>query len=365
MVLILIEIAILVEAILGLVLPAMARAITEPIVYFVKGVLGGVGVVIHGLEWLTGKRLQLEDWFARSVATLFVENWRPLRNFFAGHGEVAHWNAHAIARNAVTLGRYAQWNTTVAVPRAIRDTTGPIGKRVTAIERQRAKAVPPGVTGPVAKTIATKAAITTIPKVIQNDIAAIEWLKGHQKLIDDITRITPILTNPHPIPVAHGGTGVPVGVGRYPIPGTLGGAVGAGVGITGSEARTNARLRRLEKLLGVSGMTAAMALVLGLPLGRMLKCNHFKALKRLPACGPGSLLAGLAGLFADILAFSAICQLLPVMEKGLELVEPAIVSFTSGAAAKLCSGNYKKPAAVAVPALRLQAFTAAPTLHLP
>lgn len=331
----------LVVVVFALSAPQMSHAMMAPIVAFFKQLFSPIPLM-HLVEWLTDKTVALADLFARSMGQQFETGWRPLRDYFAHHGEIAKYNQNSQERTKALLWGYANWNTNVDLPRAIRDTTGPLGARVVALEHAKGKTRPVGVTGQQVAVIARKSATVTIPAKIQHDIAEIEWLRAQHKLIFDITRLH------HPVAVGP------------PVEATQTGTQA----IARSKAQADARFRRLEKLLGASGLVGAMSLALGLPLAKMLKCNHFKALKRLPACGPGSVLAGLAGLFADILAFSAICELLPVMEKGLELVEPALVSFTSGAAAKLCSGNYTKPAALVVPALKLKAFTVAPTLHL-
>lgn len=322
--------------------PQMSQAMMAPIVAFFKQLFSPLPLE-RLVSWLAGKTTALADLFARSMGNAFESNWRSLRDYFAHHGEIAKYDQNAIERTKALLSRYAHWNTTIDLPRAIKDTTGPIGTRVGALEKSKGKTRPVGVTGPQAAAIAHKSATVTIPAKIQHDISEIEWLRSQHKLIFDITHL-------HRAPPA-----------RIPVEATQTGAQA----IARERTRVNARFKRLEHLLGAAGLVGAMGLAMGLPLAKMLKCNHFKALKRLPACGPGSLLAGLAGLFADIIAFSAICQLLPVMEKGLELVEPGIVEFTSGTAAQICRGNYTAPPALSIPALRLPAFAGVPTIHLP
>lgn len=337
-----IPLIILIYALFSLAAPQMSHAMMAPIVAFFKQLFSPLPIE-RLVGWLADKTVALADLFARSMGNAFDGQSPQVRDYLAHHGEIAKYNQNSLERTKALLWGYSNWNTNVDLPRAIKDSTGPLGVRVKALEHAKGKTRPAGLTGPQVGVVAHKAATVTIPAKIQKDIAEIEWLRSQHKLIYDITHL-------HKVPAR----GVPVEA-------TQTGAQA----LARAKAQANARFKRLEKLLGATGLVAAMSVALGLPLAKMLKCNHFKALKRLPACGPGSVLAGLAGLFADILAFSAICELLPVMEKGLELVEPAIVSFTSGAAAKLCSGNYKQPAALTVPALRLPAFAGTPTIHLP
>lgn len=335
-------IILLVVLVFSLSAPQMSHAMMAPIVAFFKQLFSPVPLE-RLVAWLAGKTVALADLFARSMGQLFEGGRRDLRDYFAHHGEIAKYNQNSLERTKALLWGYSNWNTNVDLPRAIKDTTGPLGTRVVALERSRGKARPVGVTGPQAAAIAHKSATVTIPASIRHDVNEIEWLRAQHKLIFDITHL-------HRAPTP-----------RIPVEATQTGAQA----IARERARVNARFKRLEHLLGVSGLVGAMGLALGLPLAKMLKCNSFKALKRLPACGPGSVLAGLAGLFADILAFSAICELLPLMEKGLELVEPAIVDFTSGAAAVICRGSYNPSARLAVPPLSLPSFAVSPTLHLP
>lgn len=127
----------------------------------------------------------------------------------------------------------------------------------------------------------------------------------------------------------------------------------------------NSRIGELEKA-GVAVVGAATIAAVIEHEWPFWKCGNVKTVGRALCRMPIKALEGLLGLLGDAFVFSAICEVLPTLEKGLELIEPEITKFTSGAAAVLCRGRYKPAAALAVPALHLPTATATlPTLQLP
>jgi hypothetical protein len=127
----------------------------------------------------------------------------------------------------------------------------------------------------------------------------------------------------------------------------------------------NSRIGELEKAGAAVVGAGAIAAVIEKEWP-FWKCSNVKSAGKALCHMPIKALEGLLGLLGDALVFSSICSVLPTLEKGLELIEPEVVKFTSGAAAVLCRGRYKPSATLAVPTLHLPSESATlPTLHLP
>lgn len=186
--------------------------------------------------------------------------------------------------------------------------------------------------------------ITVLPKALRGDLGAIRWLHDHikaiQRLITDAGKAATAL------PVAK------VGGVLQPIEARI--------------AALTKRLSRAEKF-GIAGaLTATVAIGLQRLGLNHIRCENNKKIGR-KICGlPGHLLDDLGSLLLDVFAFSAICQLLPLLEEGFNLIEPAIAEVTSGAAAVICRGGFAPPPALAVPSLRLPSGAQVGlALHLP
>ena len=97
-----------------------------------------------------------------------------------------------------------------------------------------------------------------------------------------------------------------------------------------------------------------------------LRCSNVKKIGS-QLCGmPTGLFESLLALVTDFLVLTNICTVIPILEQGFEVVEPAIAELTSGAAALLCAGRYPGPPALGVPALKLPASPVGlPALQLP
>jgi len=228
------------------------------------------------------------------------------------------------------LQRFAQWTVTVALPDTIAAARAGLGKSVHDVTTI-VKHLPGQI-------------ITTIPKAIRNDIGAVQWLAEHLKAIERA--------------IARSGSAA-VGL-------TIGAAERLLLPIDARIAALTKKLTWAQKfgLAGAATATVALGIEkLGL---NWIKCENNRTVGK-AICGlPAKALEGLLSLLTDALALSAICQLLPLMEKGLELVEPGITEFTTGAAALLCKGQYAETPALTVPALRLPASPlGTPTLQLP
>jgi hypothetical protein len=114
------------------------------------------------------------------------------------------------------------------------------------------------------------------------------------------------------------------------------------------ETATKRRLRRVEALLGVSALAAAMANVLGLPNWRCLTRGNVGRTAR-ALCGlPTNVLNDLLGLLLDFALVADICQVVELLNEGLKVIQPELTAFVSVTSGALCHGDYSEPPAVAV-----------------
>lgn len=121
------------------------------------------------------------------------------------------------------------------------------------------------------------------------------------------------------------------------------------------EGLTRKRLRRLEALLGVTGLAIALANVLGLPNWRCLTRGNVGRTAR-ALCGmPAHLLDDLLGLLIDFLVIEDICQVMILLTDAFALVEQPLADFAGAVGSALCHGDYLAP-----PALSVRAFTPPP-----
>lgn len=98
----------------------------------------------------------------------------------------------------------------------------------------------------------------------------------------------------------------------------------------------------------------------------LVECKNIQRnLKRF--CGaPSHIFDDLLALFADFFILTNICTILPWLEAGFNVIEPAIAEVTAGAAAVACSNGYDRPAELRVPTLHLPPKPARlPVLQLP
>lgn len=126
--------------------------------------------------------------------------------------------------------------------------------------------------------------------------------------------------------------------------------------------------KRHVSLLHRLGPLAFMALPVGgaLLLQTLIRCKNFK--RGLPkfCAAPSHLIDDFLALLTDFFILSNICTILPWLEQGFNLIEPAIAEVTAGAAAIACSDGYDKPIALRVPALHLPPSPSRlPVLQLP
>lgn len=121
------------------------------------------------------------------------------------------------------------------------------------------------------------------------------------------------------------------------------------------EVLTRKRLRRLEALLGVTGLAIALANVLGLPNWRCLTRGNVGRTAR-AICGiPSHLLNDLLGLVVDFFVLTNICEVITLLNEGFGVVAGPLADFAGAAGGALCHGDYSAP-----PAHPVAAFTVPP-----
>jgi len=124
-------------------------------------------------------------------------------------------------------------------------------------------------------------------------------------------------------------------------------------GISHWVARHNRRLRRLEGLLGVTGMAVAMSNVFGLPNWRCLTRGGVGRFAR-GFCGlPLHLLNDVLALIADFFIFETLCDVIPVLATITSDVAVPLVEALTPIEAGLCDRNHTVSKRLPAIALRL------------
>ena len=114
-------------------------------------------------------------------------------------------------------------------------------------------------------------------------------------------------------------------------------------GLTKRFARINWRLSRLERLLTVAGLAAAMAAVMGVaPSCLKRNGNVGRVARRLCGLAPHAL-EDLLGLIADVLLLENICTVIGYLESGLALIEPELTAFIATAEKQFVHCKYVLP----------------------
>jgi hypothetical protein len=120
-----------------------------------------------------------------------------------------------------------------------------------------------------------------------------------------------------------------------------------------SRVISNQRLRRLEGLLGATAMAAAMANVLGLRNPNCLRKGPLGKVSR-ALCGlSANALNDVLGLLVDVLVISEICEVIPLMEQGFNVIAEPLAGLIGEAGAALCGGDFDAPPELAIQALSL------------
>jgi hypothetical protein len=123
-----------------------------------------------------------------------------------------------------------------------------------------------------------------------------------------------------------------------------------------SRVISNQRLRRLEALLGATAMAAAMANVLGLRNPNCLRKGPLGKVSR-ALCGlSANALNDVLGLLVDVLVISEICEVIPLMEQGFNVIAEPLAGLIGEAGAALCGGDFDAPPELAIRALSLPAL---------
>lgn len=126
--------------------------------------------------------------------------------------------------------------------------------------------------------------------------------------------------------------------------------------------RVRKRLRKLEadttklwKLLGVAGAAALIARALQINVRCVTRGPLGKVARRL--CGiSATALEDLLGLIADVVIVTEICEVIPYLEQGLNVIAGPLSNLIGEAGAALCGDDFDPPPRLSVPALSLPAL---------
>ena len=316
---------------------------------FGGGLIGWLGSqikdTIAAVPWIGSQVIELTKWLAHSIGAHFSQVEGHAVNWLSAFADYLDYTAESIAGIMYDLRDAMHWlvlheipKLIHALPNAVSTVTHAITKRVTVIERSVVKL--PGLT----KAEVKAAVAVAIPGLIAHDLPSFDWLRKHLKALERV--------------IAAGGAGA--------IAGILDWERGIGGRLDKDIAGIRKRIGKLEKLSAGEIAAGAVAIALAKLGLSWIRCENNKAVGK-AICGlPSNLLQDLLGLLTDVLVLTNICTVIPILEQGFEVVEPAIAELTSGAAALLCAGRYPGPPALGVPALKLPASPVGlPALQLP
>ena len=222
------------------------------------------------------------------------------------------------------------------IPRAINARTKPLDRRIDVAEAE-AKAAAGRAHSAV--TIINRAGtvqkVTKIERVAMPHAREWEWIHKHWKAV------TAAVLGAAALPVAVDVPAAP----SLPIP----------FGRTVRQIKR--RLRRVEALLGVTAFAAVMARVLRIPSPHCLTRGPIgKVARRL--CGLGSeALNDLLSLLVDVVLVADICQVVNMLESGLEIIQGPLDDIVGVVGGSLCHGDYAAPPNVGPFVLSLPAVT--------
>lgn len=327
---------------LALALCALVAAFAVPIVNFVHT---GITWFDKAITFLTNKAIDLGIEFTQWLAPHFLENAHRIVNYFHQLGQLAFYAGHFAWRTATTVANFDNWLLHVYLPRKFSALTGH------AVD----------LTKTIYRTIPlSKAQLSHIESAIESHLRAA------------IAGTIPIAV-PHTWPKINWTPkrwrewlGLAAGAGALALPGALAWEREFGKTLGKIESTVGTRLRKMNWLLAFAGAgTLVFAGLAKLGL-QWLKCGNVNRLGRVICKMPVNFLEDILGLLTDFLILTNICQVIPLLEDGFNLVEPLIVDFTSGAAALACADKYGSAPALSIPALRLPASPLGlPTLQLP
>ena len=321
---------------------ATAKQTANAFVTFLNFAIPQLG---DAVAWVTKHSIDLAKYLTHALGVNWSSRVGNLVYWFTGLNQIAKWQVGLAFKTAFELRDFAQKTVTVYIPHAIHAAVGDLRKTVTGTVKVITKVERIVVHVPAqATTAARKAIAATIPAAIARELPLLGWIRKNLKAIKRAVWVAAAIAGA--------------------VPGLLHLPIHWPHGLTARQLR---RLNRVwSRVFSTAGVAAIVALGLSaLGLG-WVRCSNVKKFGRSVCRMPTHLLDDLLGLLTDFLVLTNACALIPILEDGVKLVEPAVEAFTTGAQAVICYGRYPAPPTLNVPALHLPiASTSIPTLQLP
>lgn len=299
------------------------------------GFLGWLGEQVGNIPLfgpLTAKQLlRLDTWIAAAVAPAFAYVDNKIASFVAALGQLSAWSAQHGYRNSTVLQKYAQWLGLVKLPKvqkaAVKQATDaavirtgkltPLGARARYTAQRDAAATLAWTEAAILKKIAHD---PTWEAAIAADLPLarpVPGVKGGMTKAEIDAKVKEYVK----AALAAAGLALP-----FPIP-----AKSPAIPKKQAEenADTNKRLRRLEKLLGITGLAALVGATFGKEIERFLRCKNTRGIAK-AWCGANlnALLGLLTGLLAAVGVFSLI-DFAHYIEDGIEDGAKLVLHFWS------------------------------------
>jgi hypothetical protein len=224
---------------------------------------------------------------------------------------------------------------THSIPRAVTARTAPLSRQVDAAEAQAKAAA--GIAHTLPRTVKAHdrtQEVTRIETVAMPHAGEWNWIHDH---FDTLKKSVAA--------AAAGAIGLALPhAPSLPVP----------WGLTARQLRR--RLGRAEALLGVTAFTAVLAATLGVSVRCLRPTGPLSRVSR-RLCGlSGAALNDLLSLIADVLIITEICEVIPLMEQGFNVIAEPLSGLIGEAGAALCGGDFDPPPTLSLPTLSLPAL---------
>jgi hypothetical protein len=290
------------------------------------GFLGWFASIVGNIPLIGGltadQILKLDSWILNAFGKHFQAIESRGVNWLGAQAVLAKRTAGASLFFPSYLWASLSWLLSKAIPHRIKAQTKPIANQAARADANAQIALR-NTSGLVKEKPATntQVRVTRIERVAMPHAQEWSWIHEHwrglEKAIADVG--APPLTLPRPLAKA------------LPWP----------FGVTPKQLFR--RFRRVEALLGVTGLAAVMAGVLRIPSAKCLSQGPIGKVAR-ALCGlSSSALEDLLGLLVDALILTDICAVIEALNAGVSLISPLIEDFVSGVDAVLCKEWSPRP----------------------
>lgn len=231
---------------------------------FLNWIVSQATAVAKTVEWAAEQVVPLTKFLTHELGQAFNAVYQQIAQWLSGIEDGARLAADAVYHTALAMARWNQWLVSTYLPRVIHPVTTTVNKVVSSTT----KVVKVIQRDAVTLTKATKAYIraavaVAIPGALVPELPLLKWIRQHWKRI-------------------------------------VAGAAGLSIPwLHPWRIATDKRIKRLEKLLGLSGLAALVTATFGAEVLRFLRCRNTRGIAK-TWCGAN--LNALENLFLGLLA---------------------------------------------------------------